>query len=367
MLEQMVVKAVRPEYIRWDNPKTITLKEKDKDEVVCDLLKGAKNFLYSKIDLKSSTSEDLYKKSKEIWTELKDLQLDKCGDSNNVAPFTLDDSKLVYLVANDREVVDMIDFKEEVDIKEFTDKLNKYVLDITTTQLTHKFFADGKGGVIKLICYRADSDLLEQEFTPVVILEFNNIKSEYRIYTGILIYSTFTFVPTSMPYMECASMSNIIKFMNLSEILEASEESAQGLYDAYTSFKSNPVEISSRELLSFLKQAGYKLELQDDANLAPIESISDEENRAIIQEFFNTFVFSTGESAYDILKLSDIKKVFRYNKLTILDLLAILSKEYLTYDGSKINCNMLSSLVSILYTKQYDKRVMKDIEQEIQD
>ena len=85
-----------------------------------------------------------------------------------------------------------------------------------------------------------------------------------------------------------------------------------------------------------------------------------------MQNFFNTFTFSTGESAHDILALPELKKIFRYNKLTILDVLTILSKEYLTWDGSKINADILGGIVFNLYDKQNDKKQVELIKLEVE-
>lgn len=367
MLDQMIVKPVSPEQILWKDPKYLTFKlDSESEEKPYTILKGAENFLYKKLDIKPSTSLEVYKKSENIWNDLRDLQLSKLNNPGMPQHFTLDKENLLYLIS-DYNIVDIIECNSKEDVKEFNEKLDKYTIDITTIEKTKKFFTDGKNGLLKLICYDKNADLPNEEFTPIVIIEFNNMKSNYKVYTGILIYSSFTFIPSMSTYIECDSIATLINILNLDNALEYSKDNAEGLYDSYKTFSANPIEISVRELLSIMKKVGYKLELKDDSEVAPIANLQDESGNEKIQEFFNTFRFVTGESAYDVISLSEIKKIFRYNKLTLLEVLAILSKEYLTYDGSKINCDLLSSIVYNLYDKQNDKRQAESIKNEIAD
>ena len=57
--------------------------------------------------------------------------------------------------------------------------------------------------------------------------------------------------------------------------------------------------------------------------------------------------------------------MFRYNELTLLDLLSILSKEYLNYEGSKITADILNSIVFNLLDKQNDKKQIESIKNEV--
>ena len=42
-----------------------------------------------------------------------------------------------------------------------------------------------------------------------------------------------------------------------------------------------------------------------------IEAVSSD----LLKDFYNTFKFSTGETAFDIIKMSDFRKTFRYIKI----------------------------------------------------
>ena len=150
------------------------------------------------------------------------------------------------------------------------------------------------------------------------------------------------------------------------EYLDYSKERAEELYESYLAFNKNPVDVSARELTALLKKVGYKLELDSVDKLHPIENLSDEDNNQKVQDFYNTFRFTTGETALDILQLSDFRKTFRYNKMTLLDVLAILSKEYMEYDGSKITAEILGDIVYKLYTTgSADKSQVAQVEKEI--
>ena len=369
MFEAMLTKVVRPKDVVWDSPKYLHVKINPEDEKydTCEILKGADIFLHKQLDLKPSTSKEVYKKAETIWKELKDEQLRKAKDNPDPrAMFYLTKPEVLYLMDDYKNVVDVFDARNEDAIKEFEDQLEKFTLDITTHEKTDKFFTDGKGGLVKLVFYRHGIDLTKEDYTPVVILEYNNEKSQYKLYTGILIYNTFTFIPNISIFSDTDTLSDFIKRFDIDEVLKYSEENAKGLYESYLQFKENAVEISARELISLLKKVGYKLQLKTDDQLDAIEAIQDSESNEKIQEFFNTFTLTTGETAYDILSLSELKKIFRYNKLTLLEVLAILSKEYLTYDGSKITADVLSSIVFNLYDKQNDKRQAESIKNEIE-
>lgn len=370
MFEAMLVKSIKPKEIVWDNPKYMCLKIEKEDEKLdrYDFYKGADNFIHKQIDIKPSTSKEVFKKSESIWNQLKDIQLDKAADNPDKRfQFTLDKETLVYLVDDYKNIVDMFDAKTLEFEEDFNEKLEKFTLDITTNTKTNKFYTDGKGGLVKLICYDSKANLPKEAYTPVVLIEYNNEKSQYKVFTGILIYETFTFVPSISSYLEADKLSDFIRSIDIDEALLYSKENAEELYNSYKSFGENPVEISARELISLLKKVGYKLELKTDDQLDAIQDISDETSNQKIQNFFNTFTLITGETAYDILSLSELKKIFRYNKLTLLEVLSILSKEYLTYEGSKITADILGSLVFNLYDKQNDKRQAESLRNEIKE
>ena len=128
------------------------------------------------------------------------------------------------------------------------------------------------------------------------------------------------------------------------------------------------MEISVRELTSLFKKVGYKIELDSEDAIQPIANITDDESNQLIQNFYNTFRFTTGETALEILQLSEFRKTFRYNKITLLDALSIMSKEYLTYTGSKITAELLGDIVYKLYdAKSVDKIQVETIKHENQE
>lgn len=369
MFEAMLTKVTKPADVVWDSPKYLHIKLASEDDKydTYEILKGADIFLHKQLDLKPSTSKEVYKKAELIWKQLKDEQLKKAKDNPDPrAMFYLTKPEVLYLTDEYKNVVDVFDARNDDAIKEFEEQLEKFTLDITTNEKTDKFFTDGKGGLVKLVFYKHGTDLTKEDYVPVVILEYNNNKSQYKVYTGILIYDPFVFIPNISTYSDANTLSDFIKGFNIDEILKYSTENAEELYKSYTQFKENSVEISARELISLLKKVGYKLQLKTDDQLDEIEAIQDSESNQKIQEFFNTFTLTTGETAYDILSLSELKKIFRYNKLTLLEVLAILSKEYLTYDGTKITADVLSSIVFNLYDKQNDKRQAESIKHEIE-
>lgn len=368
MFESMLVKTVKPVELTWEKPNLMFFKTEKAEEKVdrYELLKGAEAFIHKQIDIKPGTSKELYKKAPEIWNQLRDIQLKKAEENPDQRfVFSLEKESVIYLVDDYKNVVDIFDARYEEVEKEFNEKLSEFLVDVTTHSKTKKFYCDGKGGLVKLICYDSKANLPEENYTPIVIIEFNNQKSQYKVFTGILIYKTFTFIPAVSSYMDADRLSDFIKSIDISNALISAKEHAEELYNAYKTFEENPVEVSARELISLLKKVGYKLELKTDDQLDEITDMLDSESNTKIQTFFNTFTLITGETAYDILSLSELKKIFRYNKLTLLEVLSILSKEYLTAEGSKITCDILSSIVFNLYDKQNDKRQMESLKKEI--
>lgn len=367
MLESMIPKIIEFKDIQWIAPDMFNIKIGE-EVIPYKILKGALNILAKELGFKTPVSKDVYKIDKDVWNTLKQIVLDKAADKNNNTKYNFDlkSNNLIYLADNSNNLIDIYKASSEDLVNEYKEILDKFVIDITTTEKYHKFFTDGKGGLVKLVLYSKDINPAEVDYTPIVLLEFNNEKAVYKGYTGILIYNTFTFIPSISSYIDSDSLGEFIYRLNLEEMLKYSIESAQDLYTAYKSFKQNEVEISARELISILKKVGYKLELKTDDNLDSIQNLNDEEGNLKIQNFFNTFTFSTGESAHDILALPELKKIFRYNKLTILDVLTILSKEYLTWDGSKINADILGGIVFNLYDKQNDKKQVELIKLEVE-
>lgn len=367
MFEKMIAKVVQPKSISWNTPKFIEYETADSEgKQLAEIKKGADVFLHKQIDLKPATSKEVYKKSESIWKQLLQHQLDKCLDNpDNRYRFSLDKETVVYLIDDYNNLVDVVDLYDEESVKEFKDKLEEFKLNISTSETTKKFYTEGKGDSIKLVCYDRNAVLPDEEFTPVVLLEFNSTKSEYDVYTGILIYSEFVFIPEICPVMELDSYADLVKSLDIPQILEKSKENSKKLYESYKVFSESECEISARELITLLKKVGYKLQLKTDDQLDTIDQLGDEVNNQKIQDFFNTFVLTTGETAYDILSMSELKKIFRFNQLTWFDVLKILSKEYLTYDGSKITCQLLAQIVYTILDKQTDKTQTTLLEEEI--
>lgn len=367
MFDNFVTKCTKPAKVEWVAPNKMKLDMGDDDGFkTFELLKGAETYIHKQIDIKLPTSKELYKKAEELWRQLRDKQLDKCMDRpRDIEQFNLEKDTVVYLTNNAGEIVDIADLQTIERLEEFKDKHEQFVIDITTLNTTKKFFQDGKNGLIKFVCYDTNANVEGNDYTPVVIIELNNEKSSYKVYSGILVYKDFTFMPSVSCDLDTDSLYDFINRFNMKELVEYSTERAPELYESYLKFKENPYEISARELTALLKKVGYKFEFDSLDKIEPIENLIDEENNKKIQDFYNTFTFTTSETAYDILKLSDFRKTFRYNKITLLETLGILSKEYLTYEGSKITAEILGDIVYKLYdTNSIDKAQVKLIETE---
>lgn len=367
MFESIVVKRITPKKVIWENPKYIYLLNDDNEDTnknAYKICKGAENYLCKKVRLKPNTSKEVYKLSKEIWNELINLQLDKCKTEDKEL-FDLENENTIYLATDTYNLVDTFTIMNTEELHSFEDKLNKYMLDVTTSERTKKFFTDGKDGTIKLVCYSKDANLAEEEYTPVVLLELNTEKSIYKVYTGILIYKTFTFIPSLDPFIDEDRFSKLIYKLDIEDVLEISTQRSSELYNIYKQLLQNDLEISAREMIHLLKNVGYKIQLKDDSSIGEIENLNDEEANIEIQDFFNSFKLVTNESAQQIISLSEIQKVFRYNKITFMEMLKILSKEYLEFEGSKITASILSDLIINVYSKTTDKNQSELIKHEI--
>ena len=178
--------------------------------------------------------------------------------------------------------------------------------------------------------------------------------------------TSYTIVPSINPNIDDKSLVSFILRFDMSAMMDYADEKAEDLYNSYCKFQENPVEISARELTSICKKLGYKLELSDEDSIVPFDNMADEDSIEKIQEFYDTFKFTTGETAYDILQMSDLKRAFRYNKLTLLDVLTILSKEYVFCSRSKVNADILSDIVyKLSYDKNMDKVQSDDVKNDI--
>lgn len=377
MFDTLVTKCVTPKTVTWDAPTLMTLDFGDEDGAqTYTLQKGALEYLHSKIEVKVATSKELYKKSKEMWKQLRDAQLEEAKDKMVEANvFYLEKPTLLYLITDSRDIIDIIDFGSKEDYEDFKLKHQNFNLDITTMNKTRKIFTEGKGGLAKFICYDKSIDITAVDYTPIVILEANNSKSKYQAYNGILMCdvvageeesTVYTIMPSLSANLDEKQLSVLIEYFNMEKAIEFATEKAEDLYNAYLEFKKDPIEISAREMTSLCKSLGYKLELDDGNTLHPLENMSDDKNNIKIQQFYNTFKDITGESTYEILQMSDLKRTFRYNKMTLLEMLTILSKEYLTYNGSKITADVLSDIVyKLYYNKNVDKVQSDDVKNDI--
>lgn len=371
MLEVLGTKCVIPKSVEWVSPTRMILKlDDDKDSIAdCKLLKGALDYVHKMIGLKVATSKEVYKKSQETWKELIQIQLNEVNNvMDETQKFYLGKPTMVYLLDSDYNIVDIRDFRTLNAVEEFKEKHQIYTLEMTTITRTRKFFNDNETtGLVKLVCYDADADIVENSFTPVIIFELNNKKSKYSVYTGILIYDCFTFFPTPSVVTSDESLIDFINDFEIDRYIEYSNENSNALYENYQASVDNSVEISARELTSLCRKVGYKLELESDVKLHPIENMSDEENNIRIQQFYNTFSAITGETTYEILKLSELRKTFRYNKLTLLEVLGIMSKEYLTTSGSKVVADILCDIsYKLMNSLDNDKSQIEDVKRDVE-
>lgn len=377
MFDTLVTKCVTPKTVTWDAPTLMTLDFGDENGAqTYTLQKGALEYLHNKIEVKVATSKELYKKSKEMWKQLRDVQLEEAKDKIVEANvFYLEKPTLLYLITDSRDIIDIIDFGSKEDYEDFKLKHQNFNLDITTMNKTRKILTEGKGGLAKFICYDKNIDITAEDYTPIVILETNNSKSKYQAYNGILMCdvkgddeesTVYTIMPALSANLDEKYLSTMIEYFNMEKAIEFATEKAEDLYNAYIEFKKDPIEISAREMTSLCKSLGYKLELDDGDTLHPLENMSDDKNNIKIQQFYNTFKDVTGESTYEILQMSDLKRTFRYNKMTLLEMLTILSKEYLTYSGSKITAEVLSDIVyKLYYNKNVDKVQSDDVKNDM--
>lgn len=381
MFDNLLTRCVTPEKVIWEAPTKMTLDLGDEDGAQTYILqKGALEYLHNKIEIKVATSKEVYKKSSDMWKQLRDIQLSNAKDKMIEAnAFYLEKPTLLYLINDAKEIVDIVDFPNMEDYENFKLKHQNFKFDVTlgdegTNRFkTRKIPIECKNGLTKIICYERNIDITSVEYTPIVILECNNSKSTYQVYNGILMCDannmdnvTYTIMPSLSANLDEKFLNELIEYFDMEKAIDFAKEKSEELYKAYIEFKKHPYEISAREMTSLCKKLGYKLELDDSDTLHPIKNIADDNNNVKIQKFYNTFKDITGESTYEILQMSDLKRTFRFNHITLLDMLTILSKEYLTSSGYKITAEVLSDIVyKLYYNKNADKVQSDDVKNDI--
>lgn len=363
MFNSIIPNIVKADEIIFKDPKYIIMRFSDSEDRIVSLEKGASNYLYNKFKLKESTSKEVYKKSIELWERLLCVCENESTDSKD--NFYLNKDTNIFMVTDSNELIDVFDAGSEELYDNFESRYEEFKLDISEMTKTRKMYREGSNGLIKLLFYRADYPITEAEYTPVIILEANPIKSTYKIYTGIYLFSKSIIIPNLSVTPVLKFYHDLVNSFDIDSVLEYAESVAENLYDEYKDFVKNQVEISARELLSILKKVGYKLQLNNDNDLGDISNLEEIESNEQIRNFFNTFKFITGETAVDILNLSELRKIFRYNKLTFMDVLEILSKEYLNQDNSAVTIETLIDLICILHDKDEDKKQAENLKKEI--
>ena len=367
--ENKPTRCVIAKEAEWNSPDRISLDLGDGEGFkVYELLKGAEDYLHKELGLKTKTSNEVYKKSEPIWKELKDVLLDKCKDkSTDIERFELNKPTIAYIVNDEGYVIDIEDLKTENVLEEFKVSHEKFNDYLNTREISEGIFKECKGALSKYVIYTTGIDIINEPYVPVVILELNFTESTFKAFSGILIYKTFTFIPALSADIEDTKFIDFVRRLDMEELLKYSNSRGEELYESYLRFKENPVEISAREITALFKKVGYKVEFDGDkTKIKLIGNLNDKESNLRIQEFYNSFQQVTGESAFEIVQLDDFKKIFRYNKLSILDVLAIMSKEYLTYGTTKITADILSDILYKLYENNTtDKLRAKTIEDEI--
>lgn len=337
-----------PNLIKWVAPDKMLINDGDEDKIY-KLLKGAEDELHSKIDYKVSASKELFKKATDLWNELISTKLDSVALN-----FELDGENVIYFKRESTasEIIDIFDAHTTDLYNELVSRHDKFVLDITTSKVANKIFTIDDSDIWKFIFYdKSITDVEEHDYISIVLLELNFKKSNYVAYCGIYIPQTQTIFLRLGNIISRDRYGDLVYSFDLVKSMEMADECSSDLYENYKSVKSNPEQISVRELVSILKTVGYKLEIDDVGDLMPIKKIYDDDNNQKLLDYFNTFKFTTGESAWDIYKLTSFKQTFKYNKLTMLEVLEILSKEYLLKGGDKITGDLLMNLGYRLFDK----------------
>ena len=365
MYESIIAETHSFDDVEFSSPeKLTTFITGEEKPTIYYLKKGAQDYIHKKLDFKVSASRVVFKKNERIWRELADYCLNEVNDEELKGKyFNFIKTNMIYITDKFNNVIDIYEGNDEQDVKDMQNLINNFNLYLTTSERSNKFYTDGKGGVLKFICYQSDS-IQTDDYTPVIVLELNTDKSKYKCYLGILIYKTFTLIPSTLSTLDTNSYCDFIKYFDPEDLIQRSQDLGIELYSRYQTFVEKQKEVSVREVMSILKKAGYSLTLKDERSIDKISDMIDEESNDKIQTFFNTFEFKTGESAYDVLQLSQLKQIFRYNKLTLLDVLTIMSKEYLHFEGSKIDCELLSSIEYKLLSDT-DSDEVQSIESEI--
>lgn len=364
MFDSIIPQLKYSDNVSFVNPDYLTLNYKDEEPDVVSIEKGASNYIYKYLDIKENTSKEVFKKSSDIWIQLVRLceERSKEGKDN----FYFNKPTNCYFITDAHELIDVYDAKTSENLSYIEDRYEKFKLDITERTKTSKIYTDGKNGLVKIILYSSKIDITSLKYTPVIVLEANTLKSKYSIYTGILLLPSCIFIPNIGNNFVFNQYSELICNFDVDYMLDYAGERAEELYNDYLHFKEEPIEISARELISLLNKVGFKLQLNNDNDLGEIEAMVDDESNNKIQNFFNTFKFSTEETAVDILNLNEFRKMFRYNSLTFLDTLEILSGEYVKYTGAKITVDVLIGIIQTLYEKTYDERQVEVIKKEIE-
>lgn len=356
ILDNLICKLEEPKDIILKDYNHLNFKLNDVN-MDSEILKSAKNKIYKNLGISYNTSKEVFKTEKAIWTDL----ISKCNlineNRDGLRAFNLKNDNISYILDQNNNIVDIGVDCDKNDIKNRLEILN---LELTTTDHTKKFFADSKNDTLKLVCYDKDIDIVKEHYTPIVILEMNHNKSIYNVYTGILIYNNFTFLLNIDANIKETSFIDLLYSLNMNEQMDLAKQDGQGLYEKYQDILKADTEISVRELTRLLKKhCGYKLEYDpSNDSLLGIQQIQDSESNKLITNYYNTF---EGESAIDVITSSELKQIFKYNKLTLVQVLRILSKEYLNYESSRLTANTLSLISYDLISKNMDKIRIQDL------
>ena len=371
-MARSLANCIRPKKVEWATPTTMYLEIDDGEEVKpYELNKCAEKFLYKRVDLGAPMSKELFKKSEDLWKQLRDMQLAKCKDRAKINDqFDLTSSNIVYMATKGGDIVDIVELSNDEEFEQLDEANQKFNLEISTRENTSTIFGTGGGGLIKFILYNKDYNVESRDYTPVLLIELNHLKGTYLIYNGIMIYESGrfqTFIPSTTPFVSSDKYHLFVQGFNIDDFLQYTEENAQDLYDVYKQCKENPIEISLREMMAILSKIGCKpaLDKYDFDKVSPFSKIFNEETNTALQEYFNSYKFKTRESVPDLIGLSEFRKTFRYNELTMLDLLKMLSYEYMNYDDTRVTAEILSKIVLKVYDRgNADKQQIQIVKNE---
>ena len=327
------IRAMQYKSVVLEEPDMLKCTTESGDIEILMMGKDAITFIYSLMGIPFNASKKLFEKSRELWENLK-LECTIANDQfKGFHNYT-------YLVYQDNVAMAVFDLPVEDVIYEC--ELFDAGLETATTQYTIN-----RDGVIKLMCKtKQESDGCYSVF----LMDINPTKGIYTAYNGIL--TPEYLIVLSNPICHTKSFYEFMTTVDVENEIKMSDKMFGNIYTIFADeVETSNTKASLREVIDLLKKSKCEVTLDGKKKLASLSLVGSENLVKMINSYNMEYK--------PLIKQETLKNSLTYGDVKILEILEILTKNYMLGNNS-ICADTVANFLKPYYTNRTDRIITEE-------